>query len=104
MSTGRWVNACITIVVPLDDVSVNDSNYAKMEATIRVHERLIEALPPEYAEHVSSGRWEDAGEGPPDVDPDRVSPEEGLRRFRLSVEQAKGEPPPKMVPISPRPT
>jgi hypothetical protein len=32
-----------------------------------------------------------------------LTPEEGLRRFLLSVEQAKGGPPPKMVPISPRP-
>ena len=31
-----------------------------------------------------------------------ITPEEGLRLFLLSVEQAKGGPPPKLVPISPR--
>jgi hypothetical protein len=55
----RWVNAVVHILIPMDDVAVADSKWAKQEASARVTERVMDALPPEMRRYVASGGWED---------------------------------------------
>jgi hypothetical protein len=60
MSEG-WVNAVITIVVPLDDVTVDDGKYAKQDAASAVVARLMDAMPTDLMPTYSA-TWEDVEE------------------------------------------
>jgi len=55
-----WVNALVTFVVPLDDVTVASSPLEKQQAAGRALERFVELLPDELSEHVGVVYWEDA--------------------------------------------
>ena len=57
-----WVNAVIEVTIPLDDVAVTDSGWAKQEAVTRAMDELLNALPPRLQECVSMGMWEDASD------------------------------------------
>jgi hypothetical protein len=58
-----WVNAVIEFTVPLDDVSVDDSDEAKQDAVGGVMDRLLDELPQDLLGRcVSAGHWEDAGD------------------------------------------
>ena len=67
----RWVNAVITVVIPLDDVQVTHSKYAKQAAAARAADGLADLLPPDFGEYVLSGRWEDMD------DSDQQEPSDG---------------------------
>ena len=54
-----WVNAEVTLVIPLDTVRPSDSSWAKQEALAEAIERVTNALPPDLAECCGFGRWED---------------------------------------------
>ena len=54
-----WVNAEVTLVIPLDTVRPSDSSWAKQEALADAIERVTNALPPDLAECCGFGRWED---------------------------------------------
>jgi hypothetical protein len=56
----RWVNARVELLIPLDDVSVHSTVWAKQDAAGRAVDRVIEALPANMQEFVMSGSWEDA--------------------------------------------
>ena len=55
----RWVNAVITITVPMANVDTASSLDAKMAEVVRLHEDLAESLPDSFAECVSESHWED---------------------------------------------
>lgn len=60
----RWVNAEITLIVPLDSVSVEASASDKQDAVSSVMEQLLEVAGP-LAQHVTAGRWVDMSEPAP---------------------------------------
>jgi hypothetical protein len=61
--TDRWVNAVITITVPLEGVSVDSERFAKQKAAGDLLERVVDALPADL-EWVGSCHWEDASDDP----------------------------------------
>jgi hypothetical protein len=64
----RWVNANITLLVVLDDVTVDSDPYEKQEAVANAMERVLDALPPELGEHCGFGTWEDMSDEDGDED------------------------------------
>lgn len=72
--TESWVNARVTVTIPLDDVSIDDDPHAKIEAaTIRVdRSEAVDAIAPDETMTVG---WEDMVNGEPRVI-QRVEPTE----------------------------
>jgi hypothetical protein len=56
-----WVNAEITVVVPLD-LPPTATDAQKRAATVDLHCALIDALPEQFEDFVSSARWEDVAD------------------------------------------